>query len=187
MKILIPLIAILLLVGCKTKQTLKQLEIQKELVKNSSIIDSNSQESKLVEQNNIKEIQQIDNKKENFTESEIKGKSDTDNPIEFYNVDNGDTLQTIKVIGNADVFIKTKTSKLEHNKKDISSQSFTEKLKEFSQNIVQENNINERVSEMKKKTQDIKLKGFQAGVWIFMTILGITLILIFFTYRYFKK
>lgn len=178
---------IILLVGCKTKQTLKHLESRKELMKNNSIVDSTAQKSEVVEKSVTKENQKSDNKKEDFTESEIRGKSEIDKPIEFYNVDNGDTLQSIKVIGNADVFIKTKTSKVEQGKNDFSSESFTEKLKEFSQDIVQENNITERVSEMKKKTQDIKLKGFQAGVWIVWTILGIVLIFSTAIYLYFKK
>lgn len=187
MKIPILLIMTILLVGCKTKQTLKHLESRKELIKNSSIVDSTARKSEVVDQAVQKESKQSANKTEVFSESEIRGKSEVNKPIEFYNVDNGDTLQSIKVIGNADVFIKTRTNKIEQSKKDISSQSFTETLKEFSQDIVQENNITERVSEMKKKTKDIKLNGFQAGAWIFITIIGIVLILIFFTYKYFKR
>lgn len=176
-----------LLMGCKTKNTLKNTEVNKEFQKTETKKDSIENVSKSQEKEATKGVLQSEKKKETQTDVEIKGKAETNKPIEMYNIENGDTLQTIKVTGNAEVRIRTKTSNLDQVKKESSQETISEKLKDFSENIVRENNVKQRVEEFKQKSKKITTHGFQAGVWIIITVIAIILILTFFTYKYFRK
>jgi len=173
--------------GCKTKQVSKNSEIQNEIIQNSLQKDSVKSVDKILEKESFSKKETVDQKKHSQTEVEISGKAESDKPVEFFNVDNGDTLQSIKIYGNAEVKIRSKASNLNHSKTESKSETVVEKLKEFSQNIVKENNVKERMSEMKQKTKQIDVTGFQAGAWIFASIVAFLAILIFFTYKYLKK
>lgn len=181
------IIIILLLIACKSKQTVKQLDNQNEVVNFLSAKDSTKSETKVQEKKTEKQILQSDHKKESQTEIEIKGKAEIDKPVEMYNIENGDTLQSIKVTGTAEVKIRTKTSKLDQVKKDNSSESFTEKLKEFSQNIVREHNLKERVSKAKTKLQKVSTKTGTFWSFGIITIMGIVLIIVIGIIIYLKK
>lgn len=176
-----------LLMACKTKKVLNTSSSEIEKVQTTSENKTENQIEKTQQKQETKKVDLVDQKKERQTEIEIKGKAEPDKPIELYNIENGDTLQTIKVTGNADVSIRTKTSKSDQVKKENSSESLIEKFKEFSENIVEENNVRERIKEVKNKSKEIKVKGFQAGLWIVIALSLIILIFIFFTYKYFKK
>ncbi|AZA74797.1 hypothetical protein EG358_13935 [Chryseobacterium indoltheticum] len=173
--------------GCKTKQVLKNSEIQKEFIKVDSKKDSIQNESKSQEKEVISEKKSTDLKKESQTEINIVGTSEIDKPLEIFNIENGDTLQSFKVTGNANVIFRSKALKSIEVKTEKKSESLVEKFKQFSENIVEENNVKERFKEVKNKTKEIKVKGLQAGLWILITFVLIFLIFIFFIYKYFKK
>ncbi|VXB02422.1 hypothetical protein [Chryseobacterium sp. 8AT] len=187
MKPLIMTLAVLLMMGCKTKQIVKSSETQKEFEKVNSKKDSIQNEVKNQEKEVISEKKSTDQKKDSQTEIDIIGKAETDKPLEIFNIENGDTLQSLKVTGNANVIFRSKASKSNEVKTERKSESLVEKFKQFSENIVEENNVKERFKEVKNKTKDVKVKGFQAGTWIVITIVIFFLIFIFFIYKYFKK
>lgn len=187
MKALMIMLAALLMMGCKTKQVVKTSETLKEFEKVDSKKDSIQSEIKSQEKETISKKETVEQKKESQTEINIVGTSEIDKPIELFNIENGDTLQSFKVTGNANVIFRSKTSKLNELKTEKNSESLVEKLKEFSENIVEENNVRERIKEVKNKTKEVKVKGFQAGLWIVITIVVTFLIFIFFVYKYFKK
>lgn len=119
---------------------------------------------KIEQKQEIKKVDLVEQKKEAQTDIEIKGKAETDNPIELYNIENGDTLQTIKVTGNADVSIRTKTNESDQVKKENTSETLIEKFKEFSENIVKENNLKERLKTLKTNQRKLRDEPEQLGV-----------------------
>lgn len=175
------------MMGCKTKQIVKSSETIKEFEKVDSKKDSIQSEIKSQKKETISKKETVEQKKESQTEIDIVGKAEIDKPLEIFHVENGDTLQSFKVTGNASVIFRSKASKSEQIKKENTSESLVDKFKKFSENIVEENNVKERLKEVKNKTKEVKVKGFQAGLWIAITIVAMFLILIFFIYKYLKK
>ncbi len=181
------ILSLLSMMGCKTKQVTKSFETQKEFEKVDSKKDSIQNEVKSQEKEAISKKETAEQKKESQTEIDIAGKAETDRPLEIFHVENGDTLQSFKVSGNANIVFRSKVSKSTEEKTEKKSESLVEKFKQFSENIVEENNVKERFKEVKNKTKEVKVKGFQAGTWIVITIVIFFLIFIFFIYKYFKK
>ncbi|KAA2223058.1 hypothetical protein [Chryseobacterium sediminis] len=178
---------LIILTGCRTKKVITSKSAEIEQIQQTSSAKVESKVEKAEDKQQSKQSEILEQKKDNVTDFEVKGKAETGKPIEIYNIENGDTLQAIRVNGNADVHIRTKSSQLDHVKKEYNSESFIGRFKEFSENIVEENNIKKRVQEVKQKTKEIKATGFQAGFWVIMAILGVVAIVIFGIYKYFKK
>lgn len=175
-----------LLTGCRSKKVVTSISSEKERVDQTSSVKAESKVEKSEEKQQINKSEVLEHKKENQTEFDVKGKAETGKPIEIYNVQNGDTLQAIKVNGNAEVHIKTKTSNSDLTKKESTSESIIGKFKEFSENIVADNNIKERVRDVKNKTKEVQVNGFQAGLWIVLAVFGVAAIIIFGIYKYLK-
>lgn len=178
---------LILLLGCRTKKITKTSselkEIQKTEIKKATAVAKDSIRQKDTLTNSKKEYQV----KEQETEITVKGKVDKDNPLELHNVKNGDTLQTIRISGNADVTITSKNKSSDNKKSESESKTITDKLKDFSQNIVDENNISERASYVKNKVKDLQVTDTSTGVYITVIILGVVVIVMLFFFIYFKK
>lgn len=187
MRIAIIIMTILLLMGCKTKTTLKNTEVKKEFEKTEVKKDSVKKESKISDKEAAKEISHSEQKKESQTETEIKGKAETDKPIEFFNIENGDTIQSIKVTGNAEVSIRAKTSNSDQVKKESSKETITAKIKDFSENIVRENNVKERVEEFKQKSKEAITRTGTFWSFGLISIFGTVALLLIAIFIYFKK
>lgn len=117
----------------------------------------------------------------------INGKSDVSSPFIFHNVVGRDTLQRISITGNAEYSIRNYYTKVSNekteNRKDESIISF----QDVAQKTISKEAIKEETSEVFEETKKTKVTGFEVAAWIFITVVGITFILIFFTYKYFKK
>lgn len=187
MRKVILIMTLLLLVGCKTKKVLKSSESSKEVQKTEIKKDSTSVKDSVREKETITKTEKKDQIKEEETEITVKGKVDKNNPLELHNVKNGDTLQTIRISGNADVTITSKNRSSDNEKSESESKTITDKLKDFSQNIVDENNLSERVSAMKNKAKDLQVTDTSTGVYITVIILGVVVIVMLFFFIYFKK
>lgn len=187
MRKLILIMTLLLLVGCKAKKVSKSSESSKEVQKTEIKKDSTSQNQ--VEQKKQSEVKfdKTEKSKEQETEITVKGKVDKNNPLELYNVKNGDTLQTIRISGNADVTITSKNKSSDNKKSESESKTITDKLKDFSQNIVDDNNLSERFSDIKKKAKDVKISDTSTGVYFTAIVLGAITIIALFIFIYFKK
>ena len=187
MRKLILIMTLLLLVGCKTKKVSKSSESSKEVQKTENKKDSTSQKSSVQEKDSVTKTEKKERIKDQETEITVKGKVDKDNPLELHDIKNGDTLQSIRITGNADVVIKSKNKTSENSKKESKSETISDKIKEFSQNIVDENNISERASYVKNKVKDLQVTDTSTGVYITVIILGVVAIVMLFFFIYFKK
>lgn len=185
--ILIPLILILTLTNCRTKTSAKSKSKVLEKVE----VVNHSEKDSIIKKNESKKTQRevvVEQKeKKSETEVEIKGKAETDKPLEFHEIENGDTLQTIKIIGNAEVSIKSKRSNSEVVKKETSIEKFENKLEHLSRSMVKEQNIKETTKEIKEATKEIKIKDFTLGAWVYGIIGTALLVGAIWLFVYFRK
>ncbi|MDR4892267.1 MULTISPECIES: hypothetical protein [unclassified Chryseobacterium] len=117
----------------------------------------------------------------------IKGKSDTLNPLIFHNVVSGDTLQSIVIRGTADYYINNHYRKSEEDKKETSNEEKTNIIQDLAKTAVSKETIKKVATEFEQKTRQIKSTGFQAGLWIVLSLLGVVGIVIFGIYKYLKR
>ncbi|WP_288446515.1 hypothetical protein [uncultured Chryseobacterium sp.] len=186
-KILIIILLSSLLLGCRTKHKTsfysKEGRTEIERITLDSVKESTIKES-------TKKVtdQMVKKKLEDFSgDIIIKGKSDTLNPLIFHNVVSGDTLQSIVIRGTADYYINNHYRKSAEDKKETSSEEKTNIIQDLAKTAVSKETIKKVAAEVEKKTNDIKTKGFQAGFWIVVAVLGAVGIVIFGIYKYLKK
>jgi hypothetical protein len=117
----------------------------------------------------------------------IKGKSDLSTPFVFHNIVGIDTIQSISIMGNAEYSISNHYEKASKEKTENKKGEVTNIFQDAAQHAVSKEVIKEKTSVVSEETKKIKISGFEIAAWVFVTILGITLILLFFTYKYFKK
>lgn len=186
-KILILIILSSLILGCRTKQKAvtftKEGRTEIERVKLDSVKEQTvKQETKKVTDNTIQE------KKDEFSANIIiKGKSDSLNPLQFHNIVNGDTLQSISIRGNADYIINNHFQKNNNQKSESGKEENTNIIQQTARDLVSKETIKDVASTVTNTTKKITSRGFQAGAWIVWAVLGIVLILATGIYFYFKK
>lgn len=187
-KILLLIIFSGLILGC-CRSKHKITTVSKEKIKEAEKvkIDSlNIQHSETV-QNTAADLSAAEKISDISGEVSIKGKADSSNPFVFHNIVGRDTVQSISILGNAEYSINNHYVKASKEKTESKKEERTNIFQEASQQTVSKEISKEKTSVVSQETKKIKITGFEIAAWIFMTILGITLILIFFTYKYFKK
>lgn len=165
-----------LILGCKTKRTLKNQS--KEVVKEQvSIKEQKTEKEALIEvkKQDIKEVN-IEDKKETKTNIEITGKVDKENPITYYNVVNGDTIDLFKITGNADFIFKSSNNTQKSNlNKNTSTNTTNEKESEKSLSNAVEN-VKNTVKDIQNKTVEVVKKDFTIGSYVVFLIWGLAII-----------
>lgn len=186
-KILILLLLSSFMLGCRSKH--KVTTTYKENTKETEKVKADSAALHSVQsiQNRSEEALLKEEKNETSGEIKIKGKSDVFNPFLFHNVVGKDTLQSISIIGNAEYLISNRYAKADHTKSEVRKEESAYSIQDSIRKTVSQETAREVVSKVTEETRKVKLNGFDAAAWIFITIIGITLILIFFTYKYLKK
>lgn len=187
MKKLTILLMLVLLLGCRTKKVLKSRTESKEVQKTEIRKDSISLKDSVIQKETVNKSEKIDKSNEHETDITIKGKVDRNNPLELHDIKNGDTLQTIRISGNADVTISSRKKSIDSKKSESDSKTISDKIKDFSQTIVDDNNISEKLSEIKNKAKEVKNTDVTTGVYITSIVLGATVILCLFIFLYLKK
>ncbi|MDQ1855767.1 hypothetical protein [Chryseobacterium sp. WLY505] len=186
-KILIIILLSSLLLGCRTKHKTsfysKEGKMEIERVKLDSVKEKTVKEStkKVADQTVKKQVQAFSG------DIVIKGKSDTLNPLIFHNVVSGDTLQSIVIRGTADYYINNHYRKSSEDKQETFSDEKTNIIQDLAKTAVSKETIKKVAAEVEKKTNDIKAKGFQAGLWIVLAVFGVVAIIIFGIYKYLKR
>ncbi|WP_312901353.1 hypothetical protein [Chryseobacterium taichungense] len=187
-KILLLIIFSGLILGCcrsKQKITTVSKEHQQETEKvKADSLSLNSIESV---QNVSADISSAEKKNEISGNLLITGKSDIANPFVFHNIVGKDTVQSISIMGTADYSISNHYVKSSNSKTENRKEEFKDHFQDVAQNAVSREIKKEKTSVVSEETEKIKVTGFQIATWIFMTVLGITVILMFFAYKYFKK
>ena len=185
-KILLLLILSSLMLGCRSKH--KITATYKENTKNTEKIkaDSLTLQSSQSTQSRSDEVLLKEERNEVSGDLLIKGKSDASNPFVFHNVIGRDTIQRISIVGNAKYSISSYYAKVNHEKSEVKKEEITHAAQDVTQKTSSKETVKEVASNVSEETKEIQSDGLEILAWIFITIIGITLVLIFFTYKYFK-
>jgi hypothetical protein len=168
----------------KTKITTTHKENTKETEKVK--VDSLSVQSSKSTQNTSTDTLLQEKKNEISGDVLITGKSDLSSPFVFHNIVGNDTVQSISIMGNAEYSISNHYAKTNHKKSEVTKEESTKIIQDSAQKTVSKETSKEVDSVVSEETKKIKVTGLEVAAWIFLTIIGITLILLFFTYKYFK-
>jgi len=185
-KILLLIILSSFMLGCRSKHkvTTTYQENTKETEKVK--VDSSSLQSSQSTQSKSADVILKEETNEMSGDLLIKGKSDASNPFVFHNVIGRDTIQSISIMGNAEYSINNHYVKTSHEKAEVKKAEIIHVIQEVTQKTGSKETVKEVASKVSEETKKIQSDGFEIVAWIIITILGITLILIFFTYKYFK-
>lgn len=175
-KIILIIIISLLVFGCRTKKTFKNSIKETEKIESTSKTETKEIEiSKEVKKEEIKEVkkeEKIDEKQD----IEIKGKVDKENPITFFNVVDGDTIDLFKITGNADFIYKASRSSENSSKNNNSSTNTTNenKSEKSSSNLVDK--ASEVAKDFQAKSVQVVKKDFNIGTYITFILWGLAII-----------
>ncbi|WP_241285379.1 hypothetical protein [Chryseobacterium arthrosphaerae] len=186
-KILLLILLSSLMMGCRSKHkittTYKENTKEKEKVKTDSSGFRNIQSV----QSKSDEVLVKESKDEISGDLLIQGKSDASSPFTFHQVIGGDTIQSISIKGTAEYSISNRYTKGDYRKQETKTEESANRIQDSAQQSVSKEAIREVDAKISEQTKNIKLNGLDAAAWVFITIMGITLTLLFFTYKYFKK
>lgn len=187
MKPILIIISCLLIFGCRSRKLDRRItseikqsyeKVIKEGEKDSVVKQVEKSESKYQE----KQLDKIKN-----SEIEIKGKSESGKPIEFHQIENGDTISSVKVTGNAEVTYRAKSINTEKsNSKEEKKENLNE-LQKLSREAVSQETISKAANEVKDLAEKVKSSGFQFGAYAVFFGWGIVIIIIIGIIIYFRK
>lgn len=177
--ILILALISLLILGCKTKRVLKNQSKESERIEYTSKAKYEEKEA-IKESTTVKEVQVKEAAvKEQKSDIQITGKVDAQNPMTYYNIINGDTLNLFSIRGNADFTFKYSSvnSDKRENNSVVNTSSNTKDNEKSISNAVE--NVKNTVKEVQTKTVDVVKKDFTIGSYIVFLVWGIVIIVIF--------
>lgn len=163
---------LLLLLGCKVKKVSKTAQ--------SSVTESEYSKKEIKTQNealkNELSVLKVDsqnlNTRQEISNVEIRGKVTDKAPLTFFNVVNGDTINLLKVSGNADVFFSSNKSILEQNRLKIHENNRNESKKTEKKDEGLVSGLAKTAEKIQTKTVDVVKRDFQVGAYItgFLTV-----------------
>lgn len=162
--------------GCKTKKVLKTEA--KETYKSEEILKSQTIDNEKIEVKKFIESQEQkkEDKKEEKTDIQISGKVDKENPVTYYNVVDGDTIDLFKISGNADFIFKSSksTQKSTINNKAVDNTTDSRNSERTVSNAVE--NVKSVVKEVQTKTVEVVKKDFTIGSYFVFFLWGLAAI-----------
>lgn len=144
-------------------EVISKTEYAEKEIKNEKSIINNLQDKK-------------EDRKQDKTDIKIIGKVYKNNPITYYNVVNGDTIDLFRITGNADfIFKKSSSNQSSQINSNSSTTSTSDKNNEKSiSNAVE--NVKNVVKEAQNKTVQVVKQDFTIGSYIIFLIWGIVII-----------
>lgn len=186
-KILLLLLLSSLIIGCRSKHKITTINKENRTETETVKIDSlNLHHSKSIQKESADESLKEENN-EISGDLLITGTSDASNPFVFHNVVGKDTIQRISIRGNAEYTISNYYTKADHKKSETRREESSQSIQDENQKTISKNIHKEVASKTSEESKKVKLNGFDAAAWVFITLIGIVLIIVFFTYKYFKK
>lgn len=187
MKTLITILSIFILLGCKTKKVVKTKSEEISTEKIATEKKEKKQIEKSAQKQEEKKVDASDKKKESETDIEIKGKSESDKPLELFQIENGDTLKSIKITGNAEVLIKSKTKNSDFQKKENSAINFSNKVEEIASNLVKEENLKKTGKKINNAAKETVTRTGTFWSFGLISVLGVVALILLALFFYFKN
>lgn len=178
MKKIVLILSSFLILGCSTKK--KVVTKQREETKETVISKTENTQKENLKESTIKESLQVqkEDKLEEKKDIQIVGKVDKENPVTYYNVVNGDTIDLFKITGNADFIFKSTVNSQKSNVNNNSSTN-TQNNKESEKSISNAvENVKTAVKEVQTKSVDIVKKDFTFGSYLTFFLWGLVIIII---------
>jgi len=173
--------------GCSTKKKLvtKQREEIKEqtISKTETVQKETAKESTSVNNAKVKN----EDKKESKSDIQIVGKVDKENPITYYNVVNGDTIDLFKITGNADFIFKSSNNsqKSSLNNNSITNTTNTKESEKSLSNAVE--NVKNTIKDVQTKSVNIVKKDLTFGSYLVFFLWGLGIIVISVLFLWLRK
>lgn len=187
MKPILIIISCLLVFGCRSRKLDRRItsEIKQSYEK---VVKEDKQDSvvKQIEKSESK-YQEKQSDKTNNSEIEIKGKAETGKPVQFHQVENGDTISSVKVIGNAEVIYRSKSSNSEKVQNKEEKKENLNELQKLSREAVSQETISKAANEVKDLAEKVKSTGIQFGAYTVLFGWGLVIIVIIGLIIYFRK
>lgn len=98
-----------------------------------------------------------------------------------------DTIQSISIMGNAEYVISNHYTKADHNKSEVKKEESVYIVQDVAQQAISRETIKEVKAKVAEETKKVNSTGFEIAAWVFITLIGIAVIIVFFIYKYFKK
>lgn len=176
-----------LLLGCKVKKVSKtaQSSVTEYSYKNHEV----KQENNLLntEIKSVKLDSQELKTKEERSNIEIRGKVTNQDPLTFFNVVDGDTINLLKVTGNADVFFTSNKSILEQKNFKVNENKHHESKKTEVKNESLVSGLAKTAEKIQTKTVDVVKRDFQVGTYITGFLTVAIIIIVGAVFLYFKR
>ena len=173
--------------GCKSKKVLKQEAKVTEKIefKSKNIKDSSSSESVVKAAVGKKSLSDIIQSKN--TDIEIKGKVNPGNPLIYYNIVNGDTLDILSISGSAEVIYRSNRNDIKRDSKSESDSLNTsdKQSKSLSSNLIEGVSITAKA--IQAKTTEVVKKDFQFGAYFTFLIWGVVAVILIIIIMWVKK
>lgn len=185
--LILMILMLILQLSCSTKRKKETFEKRKSESSFQSVKDTLVQETNKVVEQKKEEKVKTEQVKNEQSELEVKGKAETDKPVEIYDIQNGDTLQVLKVTGNADIYYKKKSSNETKETKETKEEKSENKVEKFLKKVVNENEIKAAAEEIKTKASDIKVKDTTFGVYITFFLYAVIVICLLLLFNFFNK
>ncbi|MEF9476804.1 hypothetical protein OWR28_02680 [Chryseobacterium sp. 1B4] len=178
---------LLLLLGCKVKRVSKTAQssvneteyIKKEIKTQQDLLKS---ELSVVKIDSEKQKTKLEN-----SNVEIRGKAMDKIPLTFFNVVNGDTINLLKVSGNADVFFSSNKSILDQNSSKINENNRNESKKAENKDEGFVSGLAKTAEKIQTKTVDVVKRDFQVGVYITGFLIAALVIIVTAIILYLKR
>lgn len=177
----------LILVGCRTKTVQKNKENERLTEIVNIEVKSEIQNEKQEDKKETKKSEISEQKNHATTETEIEGKAEIDKPFTYAETENGDTIKTIEIIGNATFKIKTKSGKESKQYSENTKTNLENRFQDFSRSLVEEENLIQVAKNIKTTAKSLKVSDASTGIYIAGIVLGAVTIVMFFLFIYFKK
>ncbi len=187
MKKTILLLLIVILSSCKTKQVTKKTGESKETTEAVSTKTEQKNEQKTEQKTETKKAEISKNQKDQETNIEITGTAETDKPLEIHTVKNGDTLESFKVTGNAQVIYKSKATSTAKSDKETTSNTLQTKLENLANNIVNEGELKTKAKEFQETAKEVSTTTGTFWSFGLLAVWGTVALVIVGLFIYFKK
>lgn len=181
------LLILTMLYSCRSRKRIS--ETQKTTEKSILKIDSSSNVSRetFIQKEKKEDLKKESTEQRNEGEVLIKGNVEKDTPLIFHNIQQGDTLSSISIQGNAVYEIKNKWEKSSKKETEAKASSVLDKITETARKAVSQQTIKEAAQVLTSNRVEVKQKSFPFMVYVVFGFIILILIVLYCLYMKYGK
>lgn len=173
--------------GCSTKK--KVVTKQREEIKEQTISKTETVQSDISKMETSVKNAQVQNtdKKDEKTDIQIIGKVDKENPVTYYNIVGNDTIDLLRITGNADFIFKRSQSSEKSSINNNSTTNTTKKIKSEKSLSNAVESVKNTVKEVQTKSVELVKKDLTFGTFVTFFFWGLAIIFISVLFLWLRK